>query len=313
MNSRPLTTRNSLIWLTGILLCLIIIDLSVGIVMRSYRSRSGLKGDYIMIDHVIDGCNDSILVMGSSVALNSINTGTVSDSLSVSAYNAGVNGQQLPFVLTLLKGMEANDKMPGKILLGLHGSDFYSTGSGSRYNILSPYYNQGNEYLDSTLRSKRAVEPLLLKSNLYRYNTAWLRILLYELLSMAPDNPTGFVAKPIPPVFPEREAMTASFDSINISSERLAQIGSIMEICRKKDVELTIIFTPLYSFPYRTAIDSVSRLAEMYPRVRVWNDTEMSPFVNDSTLFYDPVHLNADGAKIYTDTIIYRLKHNFSR
>ncbi|MBD5214885.1 MAG: hypothetical protein HDS75_08730 [Bacteroidales bacterium] len=261
-----------------------------------------------MIEHVINGCPDSILVMGSSVALNSIDTQTLSDSLATTAYNAGVNGQRLPFVLTLLKGMEAHKQMPARIMLGLHGSDFYSDGNGSRYNILAPYYNQGNSYLDSLLRSRRAIEPLLLKSNLYRYNTSWLRILLYELLQMKPDNPTGFVAKPVPPIFPTREDMSQSFDSIHINRERLDQIRDIMDICASHGTALTIIFTPLYSFSYQTAIDSVSAIANRYPSTDIWNDTQLRPFVSDSTLFYDPVHLNVNGAKIYTDTIISRLK-----
>ena len=308
MKSTVITARRLLIWLTGVVVCLVAVDMLSGVIMRTYHSRSGLKGDYVMIEHVINGCPDSVLVLGSSVALNSIDTRTLGDSLSTSAYNAAVNGQRLPFVLTLLKGMESAGKMPQTILLGLHRSDFYSEGNGSRYNILAPYYNQGNVYLDSLLSSRRAIEPILLRSNLYRYNTSWFRILLYELLSMAPDNPTGFVAKPIPPVFPTRETLIQGFDSLGISRERLDQIGDIMDICHANDIDLTIIFTPLYSFAYQTAIDSVAAIAEKYPNTAVWNDTQLPPFVSDSTLFYDPVHLNISGAKIYTDTVISRLK-----
>lgn len=307
MNHPSVTTRRLFLWILGILGCLIVVDVLFGIAMRSLRARSGLKGDYIMIEHVFNGCSDSILVLGSSVALNAIDTRVLADSLSTTAYNAAVNGQQLPFVLTLIKGMDVKGKMPPKILLGIYGADFYTEGSGSRYNILAPYYGQGNPYLDSLLSSRSSVEPLLLRSNLYRYNTAWLRILLYEFLSMAPDNPTGFVAKPVPPVFPARTIAPEGFDSISINPERLSQIKSIMEICRDNGTELTIFFTPLYSFSYLTAIDAVRRLAEDFPSARIWNDTGLQPFAADSTLFYDAIHLNINGAKIYTDTILSRL------
>lgn len=294
-------------WIVGVVAMVICIDILAGVAMRTYHDRAGLKGDYVMIEHVMGGCRDSVLVIGSSVALNGIDTQAVSDSLKIPAYNAGVNGQNMPFFLTLLKALESSDAMPKVIILGIHGSDFYTEGAGRRYNILSPYYGRGNAYLDSILGSRGRFEPLFLKSNLYRYNTAWWRILLYELLSMKPDNPTGFVSKPIPPVFPERTPIPPDLNPMDIRRERLEEISDIIKICSSRRATLIIVFTPLYSYPYDRAIEKVRSIAAEYDDVLVWDDTELLPFSADSTMFYDAVHLNVNGAQAYTDTIITRL------
>lgn len=53
-------------------------------------------------------------------------------------------------------------------------------------------------------------------------------------------------------------------------------------------------------------ISQIEEIAKRY-NVRVYNDIELEPFASDSTLFYNSTHININGAKQYTDTIIKRI------
>ena len=78
------------------------LDVALGFLFRKYMDSHTLPGDYEMADHVLRGFDEDAVVLGSSVALNSINARTLQDSIGVTVFNGGANGQTFPFYLTML-------------------------------------------------------------------------------------------------------------------------------------------------------------------------------------------------------------------
>ena len=282
------------------------LDMALGFLFRKYMDSHTLPGDYEMADHVLRGFDEDAVVLGSSVALNSINARTLQDSIGVTVFNGGANGQTFPFYLTMLKAV-TQQKTPRKVILCLTPENLDGTGIGGRYNFLAPYYGRGMADIDRRMENDDWRERLFLKSNFYRLNRIWFRILLYNFISAGIKGENGTIVKPIPPSFPPRRAFQGDF---SMSAERRKDFEEFLKICRDKGIDLTVIFTPQYveKPPLRlSAAKEVEQLCHRYG-ARFFDDTLMQPFNSDSTLFYDDVHVNLNGTKIYTDTILPRFR-----
>lgn len=299
--------RRFLIWIFTVITTVVIVDLSLGYLFKSYISTHVLPGDYESIEKVLRHNDSEILVLGSSVALNSINTKTLQDSLEMKVYSGGGNGQTFPFFLTMLKG--AIDSYPPKIVvLCMQPSALTGTGLGERYNFLAPYYGEGIADIDKNMNEATKFNVFLLKSSLYKLNTIWFRILLYHFITPDIKGENGHISKPVPPVFPEKHNTQLKL----ISNERREQLEEFLNICKSYNIDLTIIFPP--EFITLTNLDNeenvvkqVSSHVESYG-FKVYFDTQLEPFNSNEEFFYDNSHLNINGTKIYTDTILRRLK-----
>lgn len=298
--------KKVLIWLGVVVAGVLVLDIAFGAGFRQYMKHKSLPGDYEMTDYVISRSSEDILVLGSSVALNSINTQTLEDSLGVTAFNGAANGQAFPFYITMLKAV-LERYSPSGIVLGVIPSNFTDTGVGVRYNFLAPYYGLGIADIDGNMTRGDKLQKLLLSSNFYRLNKIWFRILLYNFMSAGIKGENGFVAKPLPPEFP---AKGETGEILNMSDERRGELAEFISLCKENGVELTIVLTPRYIGsiePETGIINDIRKMCET-ENVRFYDDSQLEPFASDSTLFYDAHHINIDGSKVYTDIIIDRLK-----
>ena len=298
--------RRLIIWIVSVVTLVALVDITLGWSFGRYIRHHSLPGDYEPIEQVMRHNTSDILVLGSSVAINSVNTKTLEDSLHISSFNGGANGQTFPFYLTILKAVLQQPHKPKTVLLGIADYNLTTVGNGTRYNFLAPYYNMGIADIDTVMNGNSALEKVFLKSNLYRLNTIWFRILLYHFVTSGIKGENGFTGKPIPSSFPSMEAIAP--DS-TITQERLDNLHEFISLCKGYDIDLIIFFPPMYVKECSNPVISHTlEIGEEYG-IKVWNDMHMLRFHNDSTLFYDYMHLNNAGADIYTDTIITRLRN----
>lgn len=306
-----MTMKKILIWIVSIIIIVAVVDIIFGMGMSYYTRTHKLNGDYRATDHLIRDSVDELVVLGSSVALNSIDTKKVSDSLDIMAYNGGSNGQSLPFYLTL---MEIIADKPGlkTVILGMKESSLCDEGLGNRYNLLVPYYDSGYEGIDSRMESKSALDKILLKSSLYRYNSIWFRILLYTFMDPGLVEECGFVAKDIPKYYPHKIKVEETEDTV--TDERRQEFEKFVSLCKEKNIRLIICVPPRYEDV------GDKNPGELYLRERalsndfeLWFDVKDTSISYDSTLFYDNTHLNYLGADKYTDIVISRLKNEIQR
>lgn len=296
--------KKLIIWLAAIIGIVIAVDVLFGITARAYTDRFHLKGDYRSVDHIVNDTTDRLVVIGSSVALNSIDTGTLSDSLHIKAYNAGCNGQDFPYLLSLMEIIAGRQDLD-TVILGFTESSLTGTGLGSRYNFLIPYYHRGFDGIDERLEGGSAFERLMLRSSLYRYNTIWFRILLYSFFEPGIPSGNGFIAKDIPPAFPNQYRVEAR-DAV--TPERAQEFDAFVRLCRDNGIRLIVCIPPQYELPAEpTPVEEFLCERAATGDFELWLDNSSTPLSADSTMFYDPVHLNYAGAEIYTDTIINRL------
>jgi hypothetical protein len=295
------------IYILSIVCAVAVIDYAAGLFFNRYTKTHSLKGDYDNLRHILYDGNEQLVVFGSSVALNSINTKTLSDSLGVDCFNAASNGQTLFYHLVVMKSM-LQRTTPKVILLGFKTQDLMGEGVGDRYNFLSPYYKMGFKAIDEGFERDNT-EKVLMKSNLYRYNTIWWRILLYQFITPNEVGECGFIAKPIPSAFPPLK--TAKVGNDKITEERLSELCEFIKTCKAKGVKLILFNPPEYinfiGYNDSKTASMLQNIAKQYG-VTLFDDTQDEQFLQHPEYFYDSAHLNIDGSAVYTAKMLERVK-----
>lgn len=280
-------------------------DILLGFCCRYYINHHRLMGEFGEIDYIVNRSNDSIIILGSSVALNGLNPNIIEDSIGISCYNGGANGQIIPYYESLLECIVKRKQKPSIIILGLRTNDLTGNGNGGRFNVFLPYYHTGMETIDRRLESKNWKEKYLLYSNIYRYNPIWWRLFLYVFFQPEEKGKKGFTGKPLPMVFPELKNDVSS----TITKERVNSFLNMVKLCKDNNIKLIVIFPPMY-FHYDEKTETIDYVEQycMKNRIPCFNDSQDSLFLSDNHLFYDNVHVNIEGCTKYTQIICQRLK-----
>jgi len=297
--------KKVIIWFSAVIAIVVAIDIAFGITSRLYVKNTPLRGDYRSADHIINVGGDELVVLGSSVGLNSINTLMLSDSLGIKAYNGGSNGQRFPYYLTMMEIIAGRPELK-TVILCLTEHNLADTGLGERYNLLVPYYRTGHASIDTRLESMSAVDKVMLNSSLYRYNTIWFRILLYHFVEPGVKGGCGFIAKDIPAYYPKKDIAT---NNVKVSDERLGEFNRFVETCRRHGIRLIVCVPPRYEERrITTDVECFLSARAADGEFELWFDQADTALSADSTLFYDNTHLNYVGADRYTSLIIDRLR-----
>lgn len=301
--------KKTLTYFSIIIVVVFIVDVFIGIASKYYVSNYRLAGDYEPIDYLLKESTDSIIILGSSVALNSLMPSIIEDSLNTTCFNGAANAQRMVFFRTMLECIAKRHK-PKLIILGLDHYGMGLKGIG-RYNILTPYYNMGYETIDSCLESKNRYEKVLLRSNLYRFNTIWFRMLLYNFITPDERGYKGFVAKsqPLSPII-----MKNVTDNGKIYKDRIADLNQIVNFCKNNKIKLIIYFPPSYAH-FTKITGTIKTVKNICKRtnVSVYDDSQNPTFLQHSEWFHDYVHLDKNGAIEYTKLFIKHIREELEK
>lgn len=291
------------------------LDIIFGQVMSFYSKKYGLPGDNAKIDYLFHRSQDDVVIIGSSTAINSFMPSLMMDSMGVSVFNGGCNAQNLVFFRCVVDGLLKHHHPRGIILTLL--PDELGIENMGRIELLNPYYGQ-SALMDSILGlQNNGKSAMFLHSSLYRYNTVWFRMLLQSMLPKEEMANYGFVAKHKPHNLPVYEDLGNRPDDRLIAPDKLQYLKEIIKQVQACNVELLVVIPPYYKRlmgggnPY-----SKQLMIEVCREngVPVMDYNQMEFFRQRPELFYDNMHLNGDGARLFTEMFINQiLKSDFYR
>ena len=228
----------------SIIVIVLVFDVIFGQVMSFYSKRYGLPGDYAKIEYLFHQANEDVVIIGSSVAINSFMPDIMMDSLGISVFNGGCNAQNIIFFRCMIDGLLEHHR-PRGVILALQPDDLSDDHIG-RIELLNPYYGR-NPVIDSALVLQNDGKgSAFLRSNLYKYNTVWFRIFLQSFLPREEMANHGFVAKHKPNNLPIFENYGDEPDDDFIYSVKLEYLKAIITQLRSNNVELVVVFPPYY-------------------------------------------------------------------
>lgn len=295
------------IFITAIIAIIVVADIIVGVSCRYYIKNHELTGRYKPLDKLIKNVDTDIILIGNSIILNAIDPQVMEDSLNMSCYNGGITGKSIEFSEILIDCI-LQRHTPKLIIIAMRPEEAGANSGDGIFDVLKPYYNMGYESIDKYFNSAGTSERLLLQSNLLRYNTIWVRVLLYTVFGQKDWSDNGFVAKEVPAVLPEIKVVDDADQPVSRKTESLQRIVSK---CQSKGVRLVVCFPPaLLHFtqaplPCITAVSNICKTNG----VDCFVDYADSSFTSRPELFVDNYHMNRNGADLYSRLLASRIKN----
>jgi len=304
-----MTVKRFFLYLASVAALVAATDVLSGLAMSRYVSTCNLPGDYMKITHMLRSGNEDILILGSSVGMNSLMPSEFSNKFGLTCFNAGANDQTMEFHEVMLSEF-LKRHTPKIVVLALRPHDILNKSTG-RFGMLRIFYRCGYPLIDRFLEKDGAWERLFLNSALYRFNTFGWRLLLYNLKSKNELADGGFVAKPVvaPPKYTKMTGLRQGDSLPKPDAEKLASFDSIASMCRSAGARFAVVLTP-YHFDYGETRPAGAAVFEKICRERgieFYDDVGNPEFSPRGELFFDNFHLNKNGATLYTKYFLERL------
>lgn len=296
-----------LIFNIGIVACIVIIfDFIIGKSLKHlyFTETSGL---HYRTTYSIDSTNADILIFGSSRANHHYVPEIFEDSLNMTFYNTGRDGNSILYTLALFKSI-INRYTPKIVIIDLMMMELhYNDKSYDRLSCLQPYYYKHYE-IQNIVNLRGPYEKYKMLSSIYPYNSSILTIILgnMEFNKIRKSDNKGYV-----PLFNSLKIIArTNLDEIETYYDTtcINALTFISNSCNKKNILLLFIHSPLY------AKTKQSDASEIITKIATENGAFFLNYLNDTTFlkhpsyFQDQVHLNDNGAKIFSSILTHTIK-----
>ncbi len=278
---------------------IIVVDFCFGLAcdyLNSHAKGGGVGKRY----YIAKESNEQIMLFGSSRMSHHYIPQMIEDSLGMTCYNAGEDGNGIILSYGFLK-MMLKRYTPDFIIYDISGFDLYQDDNMKYISLLKPFCE--DEDVIDIITSVDSKEKYKLVSNLYRYNSLWIRMLGANLRPS--HNKKGYL--------PIKGEM--NYDpEINLDSNevidplKLAYLKAFIKDCKENDIKLFFAVSPRYKGEL---------FGEIYPELRslcaeydipFWNYFDDTLISNNKQFFKDQTHMNEVGARVYTDMIVKKLQ-----
>lgn len=268
-------------------------------------------------DIVKSKINAAILIQGSSRAWVHISPKALEDSFKIPAYNLGMDGQNFPIQKARYDIYRKYNKKPAYIIQAVDVNFFNNPVVSYDFNQFIPYLNEDFgtilkehsffTYKDFTFPLYKyshspgiATEGFIsffrsgVKDNgkykgFRSYNSNWNPIMLD---TFARNHPNGF--------------------NVAVDTGTITKFEQFIQDCKKEQIKLILVYTPVERnfqnlLTNRDSIINIfTRFAEKYPVTYL--DYSKNSICTDTSLFYNPNHLNAKGVDSFNKLLLNDLK-----
>lgn len=285
------------------IIILIIIDLISGYALDLLykRSKAGLCYHE---QNIMNKTHQDILIFGSSRATYHYIPEILSDSLKLSVYNCGREGAGIFYHYGLLISTIARYN-PKIIILDVDSQDLYPGGKGFSNLILKehyPFYNKISNEFDSLLLVNW-YDYYLLHSNLFQYNSK-----IFEIAKGNIINETHYFNGYRPKFGEWRQPFKTNEEEYkNISKDKVDMIISFIEKAKKNNILVILSISPLYKKEPVHFYYPLLEISKKY-NIPLLTHNDYQRVLVDSMFFYDELHLNDRGARIYSSIVAKEVK-----
>ena len=245
-----------------------------------------------------------VLILGPSTANHHYDCRIREDSLGMSCYNAGRDGQNIIYDAMVLEGFLTRCT-PKLVVVDVTHSTLSDTWMASLndFNCYYGFLKPIDDIIDSIGSPMDRMKRL---SNIYRYNKTWEWLLNAKIAKEVKDldGYRPLEVKNIKGMKPSYES--GRFVMYDMCKEYLV---SIIERCKEKNIELVFVVSPSLIVDEGNFIEDVKQVLEGEElQLMSWNGD--TAYVNHPEYFYDVSHLNAKGAEQFTKEFVHRIKDN---
>jgi hypothetical protein len=287
------------------LILMILCDTGFGLCM-DYLNSHAKGGGPAKRNYVVNESNEDILMFGSSRMAHHYNPDIIQDSLGMTCYNCGEDGNGIIFCYGMLQ-MILDRYAPKMIIYDVSSFDTATDDYSKYFLFLKPYVGK-NAGVRSLISSISPNEQWKLYSNFYRYNSICISTLgsvLGKSIYRGGYNPLRGEMNYEPKPFIEGESNEpyASLDAIKEQYLRL-----FIETCLSKGIKLIFAESPYYQGGFMApSFPLVQNLCKEYDIAYI-DCVDLPSVAGHKEFFKDSSHLNEKGADVYTRYFVSQLK-----
>lgn len=277
------------------------VDRTGGLIMRYIHNKSN-DTTAPKLRYLAEDCADEMVIFGASRAGSHYRADIISDSLKMSVYNAGIDGSNNIYSHYMALSLLLQHHRPDVVILEVMDADYSKQENPySALPIFAPYIGKSSE-IDSILYEFG--DGWLYKHvHLFRYSAKAVSN-IGGLLKKESNHNKGFVEAPPGKLSSE----TLIFETIkDVDDNKLIYLEKFILKCLSNDIKLIFTISPRFTKASDNLYDPIKQMASQYHIPLIDNHT-IGLYHDKPELFRDRTHLNADGAKIYTQQYITELK-----
>ena len=261
-------------------------------------------GDTGRNNYIVDKTQAEIILFGSSRCVHHYDPRIIQNSLHMSCYNAGRDGNGILMMYPYYKMMSMRYQ-PKLIIYDLSDFDVQEDDHTKYLEWLRQFY--GRQEVNNVVFKINSNERYKMICHSYRYNGKGLQIIADDIHPMQHDI-MGY--KPLSGIMKYDHKLAISNNHFQKDIDPLKKNYLIRLIldCKKNGTKLIFMVSPsfrhAYLSEYYTAIMSLCRCYHV-PFLYYQNDKQ---FIFNRCYFKDSAHMNNVGAELYTKKVVFEIK-----
>lgn len=280
---------------------IILIDFAAGFTF-SKLVENAKGGDNWRNNNIAYHIKDNILIFGSSRAIHHYNPKIIEDSLGVSCYNCGQDGNGIVLSYARIKMLQERYNPKMIVFDVTYDFDLKEDDKHRYLGWIKPYYD---DFLSvrTTFEDVDPTERYKMLSNLYQYNSKFLQILSDAVYPMQPNGYKGY--RPVQGIatnVSEYDLVT----SFSADSLKMKYWEDLMD--KRGEIKYVFVVSPTLAGRNSERYKPLKDLCEVNG-VDFHNMANDPKFVGNLSLFYDGSHLNSSGADLFTKKMAGILLH----
>lgn len=261
------------------------------------------SGEIAKMNFQVEHSDYDCYVFGSSRAAHHYNPAILSDSLGLSTYNAGCDGQGISYADGLLNAII--DRRTPKMIILECGQIELANNWLEKMSTLKPYYKSHPSVLELSMLINGKSERLRSLSSFYRYNSKFFQVLKAYTIDPK-DKLNGYepIDNRVNNLFYDKD----SKEVFKFERDVEVVLKDFVKTCKDNKIDLYVFCSPVL-YNYSEVTDHLQTIFKELD-VPFYDYSNDSNFINNSSLFGDFVHLNSLGADIYTKSVVKDLRNH---
>lgn len=246
-----------------------------------------------------------MLVMGSSKAHHNYIPQVFTDSLGLTCYNAGYDGNGIILAYAILSMIDDN-RLPKLVVYDVKQQfDIYHYNEDGDY---TRYFQKVKKFIDEPVvadivKSISKDDVIKLHSGLVRYNGDLLFTISGFLRCGTKNNNMGY--EPLVGQISENTEADKDYSS-QVDSLKMGYFRKFIQHTKEKGVELVVVLSPEYRTPFSANFQPVRELCDK-EGIQVIDCFEEQIYQN-AVFFADHCHLNENGARLFSENMAHEIK-----
>ena len=250
-----------------------------------------------------------IIIMGSSRAHHHYFPQIIEDSLGMSCYNAGHDGNGIILMYGIYQ-MIVNRYQPKLIIYDVETAfdlfEYKPDNNCTRYLVAQkPYYNQPG--IAQIFKDVAQEEYYKTYSGLCRYNSVSIPLAIDYATTRTIDTKgysplSGEMTKE-----PEKKEKKEKTEAPKIDQLKLNYMRKFIIDVTEREIPLLVVVSPKYGAENSNVLQPIKEICETYnvPFLDYYADSE---FMMHKEWFKEPMHLNDEGARVFSCIIVNNIK-----